>query len=57
MDILNLMTDEVDDIFKTIDWGASNNVEVDTATKQSLHPDENMIFLRFVYIHTINKIK
>lgn len=56
MDILNLMTDEVDDIFKTIDWGASNNVEVDTATKQSLHPDENMI-LRFVYIHTIKKIK
>lgn len=42
MDILNFLTDEDDEIFKTIDWGAINKAEVDTCThaiEQSLHPD------------------
>lgn len=42
MDILNFLTDEDDEIFKTIDWGTINKVEVDTCThaiEQSLHPD------------------
>lgn len=46
MDILNFMTDKYYEIFKTIDWGAINKVEVNIcthATEQSLHPDKKKI--------------
>lgn len=58
MDILNFLTDEDDEIFKTIDWGAINKVEVNTCTnaiEQSLHPDGKIDDHQKVYLNTYNK--
>lgn len=58
IDILNFMTDEDDEIFKTIYLGAINKIEVDTcthATYQSLHPDEKINYLQKISLNTYNQ--
>lgn len=60
MDILNFLTDEDDEIFKTIDWGTINKVEVDTCThanEQSLHSDGKIDDHQKVCLNTYNKNK
>lgn len=58
MNILYFLTDEDDEIFKTIDWGAINKVKVDTCThaiEQSLHPDGKIDDHQKVCLNKYNK--
>lgn len=58
MNILYFLTDEDDEIFKTIDLGAINKVKVDTCThaiEQSLHPDGKIDDHQKVCLNKYNK--